>query len=183
MVKIRELRTSTLEEMRVALSALDGGIPFEEAVVRYSRAPDARATRGVTPFFTVTDRPPLGAIAAELPAGERFGPVRDSAGYVTFEVLEKRNTAVSGDSARREQAVAELMRMKQRRKQTLFVAQSAAARGFEIYDDRLAKVTVTSTSSVVYRFIGFGGRMFAVPFVQPDVEWISEEPPRQQILP
>lgn len=183
MVRIRELRTSTLEEMRLALSALDEGLPFEEAVVRYSRAPDARATRGATPFFAVTDRPPLGAIAAELSAGERFGPVRDSAGYVIFEVLEKQNERLSGDSARAAQAVAELLRMKQRRKQTLFVAQSAAAKGFEIYDDRLAKVNVTSTSSVVYRFIGFGGRMFAVPFVQPDVEWISEEPPRQQILP
>jgi hypothetical protein len=73
--------------------------------------------------------------------------------------------------------------MKQKRRQTLFVAQSAAARGYEIYDDRLAQLQVTSTSSVVYRFLGFGGRMFAVPFVQPDIEWISEEPPRQQILP
>lgn len=183
MVRIRELRTTTLEEMRVALSAVEGGMPFEEAVVRFSRAPEARANRGVTPMFAITDRVPLGQIASGLSQGERFGPVRDSTAYVVFELLEKRNEAVAADSARSAQNAAELLRMKQKRRQTLFVAQSAAARGYEIYDDRLAQLQVTSTSSVVYRFLGFGGRMFAVPFVQPDIEWISEEPPRQQILP
>jgi hypothetical protein len=73
--------------------------------------------------------------------------------------------------------------MKQRRAVTLFTAQSAAERGFDIYIDRLKSLRVTPLPMLAYRFLGFGGRMFAVPFVSPKVEWLDVEPPREKILP
>lgn len=45
--------------------------------------------------------------------------------------------------------------------------------GFTIYENNLKKLEVTRSPSLVFRFLGFGGRMFAVPFVVPQVGWIQ----------
>ena len=49
------------------------------------------------------------------------------------------------------------------------------ANGTEIifYEKNFKDVQVSSTASLVYRYLGFGGRMFAVPFVTPQTGWIN----------
>ena len=44
-------------------------------------------------------------------------------------------------------------------------------------------VRVTPLPMLAYRLLGFGGRMFDVPFVQPQTDWLNEEPPKEVILP
>lgn len=41
------------------------------------------------------------------------------------------------------------------------------------YKENFAKVTVSATPSMVFRYLGFGGRMFAAPFVIPQLGWIK----------
>jgi parvulin-like peptidyl-prolyl isomerase len=185
-VKVRELRTATLDAMSEALTALEEGMPFEAVVQRWTSDSEARAANGVTPFFAITDRQPVGMLAARLQVGERYGPVRDSTGYVYFELLEKRNSADPGDTtaaAKFRDARAELMSLKARRQVSLFLAKAGQERGFEAYTDRLSQVKVSNVPMLTYRFLGFGGRMFAVPFVDPQVEWLTLEPPSDLVVP
>jgi hypothetical protein len=80
-------------------------------------------------------------------------------------------------------AAAELLRMKQRRLVTMFLSQSANRRGFDLYQDRLARLSVSPVPMLAFRFLGFGGRMFAVPFVDPQLDWLNVEPPEEILLP
>ncbi len=64
-------------------------------------------------------------------------------------------------------ARAELMSLKARRQVSLFLAKAGQERGFEAYTDRLSQMKVSNVPMLTYRFLGFGGRMFAVPFVDP----------------
>ena len=73
--------------------------------------------------------------------------------------------------------------MKERRTLSLFLARTAADRGVEIYQDRLSHINVTPIPMLAYRLLGFGGRMFDVPFVQPQLDWIDVDPPKEVILP
>ena len=73
--------------------------------------------------------------------------------------------------------------MKKRRAVTLFTAQAAAEKGFEIYAERLKMLKVTPLPLLAYRLLGFGGRMFAAPFVSPRLEWLDVEAPKGKILP
>jgi hypothetical protein len=36
---------------------------------------------------------------------------------------------------------------------------------------------------MTYRILGFGGRMFEVPFVERQIDWLSIESPSSQISP
>jgi hypothetical protein len=182
-VRLRELRTATMERMREAFSALERGSTFESTVRRYSDDPRARANGGLTGPFPITERKPVGEIAWRLAVGERYGPIRDSAGVLIFEVVEKQNVPPHGDTARVTAAAAELLRMKQRRLVTMFLSQSANRRGFDLYQDRLARLSVSPVPMLAFRFLGFGGRMFAVPFVDPQLDWLNVEPPEEILLP
>ena len=155
--------------MQDAFQFMEHGGAFEDAVRKFSVDPEAQRG-GVTHFFAVDERPPLGIIAARLDTGQFYGPLRDTSGYFYFQVLQKRNAPAPGDTSfagRFARASHELLGMKQRRAVTLFTAQSAAERGVDIYSERLKMLKVTPLPMLAYRLVGFGGRMFEVPTIGP----------------
>jgi peptidyl-prolyl cis-trans isomerase C len=185
-VRLRELRTPSIEQMAKAIELLDAGGSFEDAVARFSSDPAAKTTGGLTAFFPVSERQPIGSIAAAMKVGQIYGPLRDSLGLLLFRLEAQRKTRDPADtsSARAfESARRELLRMKQQRATTLLISRAAKDRGFEVYTDRLNQLKVTPFPMVAYRILGFGGRMFEVPFVEPQLEWLETEPPTERILP
>ncbi|MBF8248746.1 MAG: hypothetical protein HW374_1546, partial [Bacteroidetes bacterium] len=36
---------------------------------------------------------------------------------------------------------------------------------------------------VTFRILGFGGRMFEVPLLEKQLEWLDTEPPRTKVVP
>lgn len=185
-VRIREFRSGSAEVMGQAAALLDRGASFSEVVRRFSADPLARRTGGLTEFFPITDRRPIGFIASQLDSGQVYGPIRDSLGLIMIQLVDRRTTAGEGDTAFArplERARETVLRMKQQHALTLFLAQSARDRGFEVFADRLKSLTVTPLPMVAYRFLGFGGRMFEVPFVEPQLQWLETDPPGRNLLP
>jgi len=52
-----------------------------------------------------------------------------------------------------------------------------------LYDDVLPSVRVSSVPMMTYRILGFGGRMFAVPFVRPFTGWVDVESLQRMPIP
>ena len=186
MVRLRVLRTASMDQMDEAFRQMGQGRAFEDVVASTVTDERDRMMNGDTGFFPVTERPPLGFLASGLEAGQFYGPFRDSSGFVYMQLLEKKNARSIGDTTgagRFAAAREEVRRMKERRTLSLFLARTAADRGVEIYQDRLSHINVTPIPMLAYRLLGFGGRMFDVPFVQPQLDWIDIDPPREVILP
>ena len=74
-------------------------------------------------------------------------------------------------------------RLKQKRRVDIFIAKSAQQRGFDVYADRLKLLHVSNTPMMTYRILGFGGKMFAAPFVTRQVDWMEVENPEKIPLP
>lgn len=53
-----------------------------------------------------------------------------------------------------------------------YIGSVANQASITFYEKNFTETKVTSTTALVYRYLGFGGRMFAVPFVTPQVGWI-----------
>ncbi len=185
-VKLRELRTHSLTEMGQALADLEKGKSFEEVIAVWSNDPVARANKGVTPPFAISDRPPVGQIAWDMDVGQRYGPLVLGDGVLYFQLLAKDSSGATADTSlamRLSRARAEVFRMKQKRTVTLLIAKAAKDRGYAIFEDRLKQLEVSPVPMMTFRFLGFGGRIFAVPFVDPQLDWIGVEPPASEVLP
>jgi peptidyl-prolyl cis-trans isomerase C len=185
-VQIRELQTASLEDMSEALTGLQHGRSFEEMIERWSNNPELKARMGLSDPFPISERSPVGEIAWQMDVGQRYGLLKVSRGYLYFELVAKHSQKLAGDStdaAGRDQAKGGLQRMKQRRMMNLFLAQVGQRRGFNIYQDRLNRINVSPIPMMTFRILGFGGRMFAVPFLDRQIEWINVEPPSGIIFP
>jgi len=185
-VNIRLLRTLSTEDMRGAVLELESGAPFQKVAEKWSADPESRKRGCETGFFPVTERPPLGEIAWQMEEGQIYGPLFDSAGATMFELLGKKKVSFSSDTAlssRLSAGKSELLRMKQKRKLNLFLAQAGQKRGFSIFQERLGKLQVSNVPMLAFRLLGFGGRMFAAPFVEKNLEWLQVEPPEGLIFP
>jgi parvulin-like peptidyl-prolyl isomerase len=184
-VQIRELRGNSILQIQAALDDIDHGATFEEAVRRWSDAPAAKSNGGLSGYFPITDRPPIGEIAGALNVGQRYGPLRIGNAFIYFEVVGKKSGPLRQDSAfsaRYARARAEVSVAKARRTLTLMLAQIGKQMGFDVFADRVRMIEVTPVSMMTFRVIGFGGKMPAVPFVDPQLDWLGVEPP-EEIIP
>lgn len=185
-VKIRELRAGSLDGITDALDDLGKGASFESVIRVRSIDPEAKRTGGLTEFFPVTDRYPVGDIASRMHPGERYGPVAVPGGVSYFELVERRDSPAAADTAMAARFAAareELVKNRQKRLVTAYLAQSAKGRGVDVYGDRVKAITVSPVPMMTFRILGFGGRMFEVPFVETQVDWITAEAPQTRIVP
>jgi hypothetical protein len=63
------------------------------------------------------------------------------------------------------------------------LGQSANKYDVYIYRKNLDATEVTQIPAMVYRFLGFGGRMFAAPFLDIQLEWINNWDKKDTVLP
>jgi parvulin-like peptidyl-prolyl isomerase len=183
-VQIRELKTNTMLEMQAALDDIDHGASLEEAVRKWSSDSAAKANGGMSGFFAVTERLPVGAIAGALEFGQRYGPLAAEGGQVYFEVLAKKSDSLQQDTAfsgRFARARQDAYAMKARRALTLFLAGAGKEMGFDVYADRLRMLQVSPIPMMTFRILGFGGKMPAVPFVDPQLDWLDVETPKEVV--
>jgi hypothetical protein len=184
-VRIRELTTRNVDDMKNALDALRQGASFEQTIERWSGDADVRRNKGIVDYFPISEHPPVGEIAWEMNVGERFGPIPVGEEYVYFELLGKDKPLLldSAGVTRHDAARKEAFRMKLKRTTDLYLAQAGEKRGFDIYQESLVKLAVSPVPMMTFRLLGFGGRMFATPFVPPELDWVNVDPPSSPVIP
>ena len=186
LVQIRELHAKDMHSMEQALNEVGAGASLE-SVIRI-RSCDAHSAQngGISEEFGINTRPPLGMLAWKMRISERQGPLKVKDEYIYFELLKKELPARITDStftSSMQTAASAARRLKQKRRVDIFIAKSAQQRGFDVYTDRLKLLHVSNTPMMTYRILGFGGKMFAAPFVTRQVDWMEVENPEKIPLP
>jgi parvulin-like peptidyl-prolyl isomerase len=185
-VQIRELHTRDLKTMEEVLQEMQSGISFEGLIRRRSSDESSAQEGGLTEAFPIDTRIPLGVVAWRMKIGERQGPIHIKDEYVYFELVKKEFPQGFTDSAFSslfQKKTAYARSLKQKKTLDKFIAQSAQERGYSVYADRLKMLRVSAVPMMTYRILGFGGRMFAAPFVTPQVDWLEEENSENVPLP
>ena len=185
-IQIRELHTNDIGTMEAAIKEIQSGVPFEEVIKKSSTNVHSAQQGGLTDEFAMNKRVPLGIIAWRMKTGEKQGPIHMKNDYIYFELVKKEYPAGVTDSlfsSIMEMKASSAQKLKQKRLLDAFIARSAQDRGYAIYTDRLKLLKVSTVQMMTYRILGFGGRMFAAPFVTPQVDWIGVENPEKIPLP
>lgn len=116
----------------------------------------------------------IGAVLSELKNGEIYGPVEDRGKFYIYQVLDKR-MSINDAAVKNSIDVARQILLNKERREELdrYVAGQAEKDGVKIFRQNILGVEVTPFQMLTYRFIGFGGKILAVPQLYPRAGWIK----------
>ncbi len=186
MVNISELLTDSLEVIEMALNELDKGAGLKEIAVKHTKRSWVKQQNGETGFFPVTAYGEIGRIAGTLEIGEIYGPIKVDEGYSLFQLLDKKEEQKEFTGAYEEIKEELAKQLSGQMGSNLMVDRTvelANKYGLTIDENLLKSVKVNNLNTLVYKYIGFGGRILAVPFTNVFAEWINKWIESKESLP
>ncbi|HSL89532.1 MAG TPA: peptidyl-prolyl cis-trans isomerase [Ignavibacteriaceae bacterium] len=176
-VNILQLVTDSLEVIESILNDLEAGKDFHELLLIYFDHPSVSNLSGESGFFSVAAHAEIGSIVASMEIGEIYGPVKLANGYSIFKLLDVKEDSVflvNDFEQIRTDLGRELGYLKKQNSFNKFIANLATKYNVKINFDLLKSVIVTSHQSIIYNYLGFGGKVLAVPLLNVNMEWVPE---------
>jgi parvulin-like peptidyl-prolyl isomerase len=184
-VNVREVLADSLRDLVTALEELREGRTLADVAKRRTRRAEWAERGGESGYFVLLRHPELGFAAMKADTGKLVGPIHIPEGYSLFTVLGKRptNEARVGFQALWENTQSRLLG--ERRKSTIdqFIAGLAREESVTVDFKKLKRVSFTRIPMFTRRFIGFGGRMTAVPLLMRQWDWYNEYAAPPTIVP
>jgi hypothetical protein len=115
-----------------------------------------------------------GAVIAQLKPGQIYGPVPEGGHYIIYRLLDKKsavNDSVLANSIRVARDV--LLAQKKRRVLNEYLARLAEENNVKIFFNNLRQLNVTPLQMYTLRYLGFGGKVAAVPPLYPREDWVK----------
>jgi parvulin-like peptidyl-prolyl isomerase len=175
-VKIIEILTEDLDIMKTVLDELNAGKDFRELAVTYTIREEAKENNGEIGYFPVNTYGEIGQKAAIMKIGDIYGPIKVPEGYSLFKLIDRKpkdSLSTANYELNKENIKAELKRKKYSDailKKTYVLADKYDV---QISEETLNSIKVLNTTTVVYRYFGFGGRLLAVPITTPNYLWVK----------
>ncbi len=139
-----------------------------------------------TGFFPITSRGEIGRIAGSLSIGEVYGPIEADGEYVVFKVIDKKTAKEkvpdSFDEIK-DEFKRQLKAEKVSSKMIENTVKLANKYGVKVNENILYNMKVTNYNMMVYRYMGFGGRLLAVPMTPNFIEWVEPWQKSQSEIP
>lgn len=179
MVNIQEILVDSLDQVEFILNKLKEGEDFGELARNYSKRKWAASKNGEFGYFPTTMYDEIGKTAERMNIGEIFAPIESKDGYSIIKLLDKKierpdSNIVQNFEDLKDKIKAELRQKKFDKERDKLVSTLAQKYVKNINMDLLKSVKVTSLNMFVYRYMGFGGRMTAVPMISPYISWYEE---------
>jgi hypothetical protein len=124
----------------------------------------------------------VGAVLAQQKNGTVYGPIFDDGKFYIYKVIDKRS-ALSEATIRHSVDVAREMAIEMKREKVLnqYIAGLAADADVRFNYQIVRDLKVSDIQMLTFRYIGFGGKILAVPMLYPREGWIkyyrNERPP------
>jgi hypothetical protein len=124
----------------------------------------------------------IGAVLAEQKNGTAYGPVFDGGKFYVYRIIDKRS-ALNETTIKNSIDVAREMALGMKKEKVLnqYIARLAADADVQFNYKNVRALKVTDIQMLTLRYIGFGGKILAVPMLYPRQEWIryfrKERPP------
>lgn len=173
-VNILEILTDSLEVIESVIKKLENGANFRELAKIHTKRIWTRNNGGEFGFFPITMYGDIGRIASQMNVGEIYGPIKLPEGYSIFKLIDKkipeRDSSLSVEEMKDE--IRKSLTLKKLKEFFIdYTVKLANKYGVEINEQMFASLQVQNMNMFVYRYMGFGGRITAVPMAIPFTEW------------
>lgn len=116
----------------------------------------------------------IGGVLAEQENGSIYGPIAMNGKLVIYKIIDKRSK-ISNESIEHSIDVANQMVIAEEKQRVLdkYIAKLAERSNLKIFYNRVHLLNVTPIQMLTFRYIGFGGKILAVPTLYPREGWIK----------
>jgi parvulin-like peptidyl-prolyl isomerase len=183
LVNIIEILADSIEVVENIFNELNSGIDIKELAKKYNKREWTKKNNGEYGLFPITQHGEIGRIAATMNVGDVYGPLKLKEGYSIFKLIDKQDEKIIPPKPFekfKDQYRQDLTYQKLYKKMTDFTYGLAVKYGVSLNLENLEQIKVTSLPSFGMRFLGFGGKMTAVPIIAPNVEWADQWIKNQQ---
>jgi parvulin-like peptidyl-prolyl isomerase len=185
-VNIAEVLTDDLEVVEKVLKEAENGADMKQLAMQYTKRQWVKERNGEFGFFPVGMYGEIGKIAGELKVGEVYGPLTTPEGYSVFKLLDVKEEEIVNPAPYeqvKDSVQLQLTANKFYSKMTEEAMKLADKYGVEVDSKALDDVKVTEINMFAYRYMGFGGKITAVPVTAPFYEWYNEWKKNKKDLP
>ncbi len=185
-VKIIEVLTEDLDVIRTVLDELNAGKGFRELAVKYTIREEAKNNNGELGYFPVSEYGEIGRKAALMKIGDMYGPIKISEGYSLFELIDRKDKnylSTKDFQTEKENIKIELRQKKYSNAIINKTIELANKYDVQLNDEALSSIKVLNTTTLVYRYFGFGGRLLAVPMTTPNYLWVKPWLEQEDLTP
>lgn len=187
LVNVQEILVDSLDQVEMILNKLKDGEDFGELAQKYSKRKWAAEKKGEFGFFPTNLYEEIGRVAEKLNIGEIFAPIETKEGYSIIKLLDKKiekpNEEITDFTELKDKIAKELKEKKFNEQRDKLVAELAQQHIKNINFELLNSTKVKALNMFVYRYMGFGGKMTAVPIIAPYTSWVKIFKKSQKTLP
>ena len=173
-VNIIQIFSESLETMEKILAEVESGKDFREIAEYYSSLNSTDNYEIESGYFSVTENREIGRIADQMKIGEIYGPVSVGNKFLIFKLIDVKEDSVKISLAANEELRRELGYLKQHKAYNNFSSNLAVKYDLKICPDALNNIQVSSLQSIAYNYLGFGGRILAVPLLNMNMECVQD---------
>ncbi len=176
-VNIREILVDSIDWAMTLRQKIEKGEDMALLAKEYTKRDEWRKSEGESGFVNVSTLRDLGFYAVVADSGKLVGPIRIKEGFSIFKVLGKRRNE---DMVRqrlpdvRKSIKDHLQEVKVSRAIDERISDLAIKYGVSIRENVLRKVHTTESSMLTFRYIGFGGRINAMPTLIEQTSWADK---------
>jgi len=165
------------ENAEYVLNKLDAGMDITELCNYISVDENFDGKCSESGFKPITNFSGISSVLEKMKIGEIFGPMKVADGYSIFKFIDVREDsssyAASFDQIKKE-LENELRHLKMKQSMNQFIAKLAKQNNITINKELINTIPTTTHNSVVFKLLGFGGKITAVPLIAPNSEWVGE---------
>lgn len=174
---IIEILTHDLSVVEEVLNKIHNGEDFRQLAKVYNQREYTKQSGGEWGYFPVDFAGEIGKIASQLNVGEVYGPLQLKEGYSIIKLIDKKeivDSAYQIDDEQKEFTRIKISLSKMNKLINKGTKRLAEKYGIKINQKLLQEIKLSEVNSFTYRYIGFGGKIAALPITIPLFEWYKE---------
>lgn len=185
-VNILEILNDNLEVIEKVFKELRVGKNFRELAREYTQRRWTKDNGGEFGYFPTYKFGAIGLAAAKLKLNQVYGPVRTDSGYSVIKLIGRKtdSTGTQADfDAVKNEIKDELLAKEFNKKFFKYVAALAEKYKYSVNEKNLKSIKLINIPMFTYKYIGFGGRIAAMPFLDAWYDWVKYLNNKSGIVP
>jgi len=185
-VNILEILNDNLEVIETVFKELKAGKDFRELATKYTQRAWTKDRGGEFGYMPVSELGEIGKFAARLKMNHVYGPIRTDSGYSVIKLIGRKTDSTRTEAdfeAVKDQIKDDMLSKEFNKKFFEYIAKLAEKYKYSINEENLKSVKVLDIPMFTFKYIGFGGRIAAMPFMDAWYDWVNFLKGKPSIVP